>query len=137
MLRRRNQGKLGTLSVRSRFGRKRLLDLAQKKLGAFGYPEPNSVTFMIAERFHFDRPLAGPVGRSPIMLPSEHFGVDFDCLVQRDVHLFRPVPNATIVKTSDHIADAASHFAALAFGPFRPLYAQLLALRQACFQSDL
>ncbi|MGO9770409.1 MAG: hypothetical protein ACLPSW_12800, partial [Roseiarcus sp.] len=67
------------------------MDLTQKTLGAFGYLEPNSVTFMVAERFHFGRPLAGPDGRSPIMPPSEHFGVDFDCLVQRDVHLFHPV----------------------------------------------
>jgi hypothetical protein len=96
--RRRNQGKSETLSVRSGFGRKRLLDLTQKTLGAFGYPEPNSVTFMIAERFHFGRPLAGPDGRSPIMPPSEDLGVDFDCLVQRDVHLFHPVRDATIVK---------------------------------------
>ena len=95
---RRNQGKLETLSVGSGFGRKSLLDLAQKTLGAFGYLEPNSVTFMIAKRFHFGRPLAGADGRSPIMPPSEHFGVDFDYLVQRDVHLFHPVRDATIVK---------------------------------------
>jgi hypothetical protein len=98
VLRRRNQGKSETLSVRSGFSRKSLLDLTQKTLGAFGYLEPNSVTFMVAERFHFGRPLAGPDGRSPIMPPSEHFGVDFDCLVQRDVHLFHPVRGATIVK---------------------------------------
>ena len=125
VLRRRNQGKLETLSVRSGFGRKRLLDLAQKTLGAFGYLEPNGVTFMIAERFHFGRPLAGTDGRSPIMPPSEHFGVDFDCLVQRDVHLFHPVRDATIVKnlsqseSSDHVADAASPFATLAFGALK------------------
>jgi hypothetical protein len=123
VLRRRKEGKLEILSVRSRFGRKRLLDLAQKTLGAFSYLEPNSVTFMIAERFHFGRPLAGPDGRSPIMPPSEHFCVDFDCLVQRDVHLLHPIRDATIVKnlsqsdSSDHVADAAGSLAALAFGP--------------------
>ncbi len=125
MHRRRNQGKSETLSVRSGFDRKRLLDLTQKTLGAFGYLEPNSMTFMIAKRFHFGRPLAGPDGRSPIMSPSEHFGVDFDCLVQRDVHLFHPGRDATIVKnlsqsdSSDHVADAASPFAALAFGALK------------------
>ena len=90
--------KIGNPFSSERFRPKKSLGFTQKTPGAFGYLEPNSVTFMIAKRFHFGRPLAGPDGRSPIMPPSERFGVDFDCLVQRDVHLFHPVRDATIVK---------------------------------------
>src|SRR3974390_2758471 len=91
VLRRRNQSNMGTLSTRSRFVRKRLHGLAQKKLCAFGHSEPNSVAFMIAKRFHPRGLPARMVGRFSAMPPSERLGVDFDCLVQRDVHLLRSI----------------------------------------------
>ena len=57
---RRNQGKLETLSVGNGFGRKSLLDLTQKTLGAFGYLEPNSVTLHHRQAISFWPPTRGP-----------------------------------------------------------------------------
>ncbi|MFY9656349.1 MAG: hypothetical protein WAK01_07145 [Methylocystis sp.] len=87
VLRLRSQSNIEILFNRSSFVRKRPHGLAQKKLCSFGHSEPNSVAFMVARRFdHLSVP-ARIVGRSSAMPPPESLGVDFDCLVQRDVHL--------------------------------------------------
>jgi hypothetical protein len=101
VLRLRSQSNIEILFARSGFVRKRLHGPAQKKLCSFGYSEPNGVAFMVARRFHPLSVLARMVGRFSAMPPPERLSVDFDCLVQRDVHFSRSIRDSTgVIKLS-------------------------------------